>query len=228
MPPQPSLDRAPRLTPTEQECLSLVGQGFQSKEIAEITGKAPKTIDKHIENACRKFGVPSRRQAARLLAQGQLPSRNYIRSDAVGAPFPIAPLVVGASDGVTKGGANAANARTPPLPDLGGDGGHIRRVDGDERAKGSGDPTVVDDATSSLEPFTARLDARDILHRARSPLRERSSAEEALGAPPSPFKRMMSILVIAAFACLLLSAILGGGMQLQLAVQAVDRLLSGR
>lgn len=38
---------------------------------------------------------------------------------------------------------------------------------------------------------------------------------------------MMSILVIAALACLLLSAVLGGGMQLQLAVQAVDRLLSG-
>jgi len=44
-----------RLTPTERECLSLVSQGFQSKEIAELTGKAPKTIDKHIENACRKL-----------------------------------------------------------------------------------------------------------------------------------------------------------------------------
>lgn len=38
---------------------------------------------------------------------------------------------------------------------------------------------------------------------------------------------MMSILVIAATASALLAALLGGGVQLQLAVQAVDRLLSG-
>jgi len=39
---------------------------------------------------------------------------------------------------------------------------------------------------------------------------------------------MMSILVIAAAASVLLAALLGGGVQLQLAVQAVDRLFSGR
>ena len=38
---------------------------------------------------------------------------------------------------------------------------------------------------------------------------------------------MMSIIVIAATATAILSALLGGGVQLQLAVQAVDRLLSG-
>lgn len=226
---QPSLDRRAGLTPTERECLSLVGQGFQSKEIAEFTGKAPKTIDKHIENACRKLGVQNRRQAARLLhTQGRLPSQNRLRDDAVEAPFPIAPPIVDAPDGVTKGGANAANARTSPLPDLGGDGGDIRRAGGDERAERSGDPVAVDDAAGGREPFTARLDARDLLHRARSPLRERSSAEEARPREAlSPLKRMMSILVIAATASALLAALLGGGVQLQLAVQAVDRLLSG-
>ena len=39
---------------------------------------------------------------------------------------------------------------------------------------------------------------------------------------------MMSIFVIAAAATVVLAALLGGGVQLQLAVQAVDRLLSGR
>jgi hypothetical protein len=39
---------------------------------------------------------------------------------------------------------------------------------------------------------------------------------------------MMSILVIATVASALLAALLGGSVQLQLAVQSVDRLLSGR
>lgn len=219
-----SPDTGPRLTPTERECLSLVGQGFQSKEIAELTGKAPKTIDKHIENACRKLGVPNRRQAARLLL-----TQKVLRNGAVEAPFPMALPTVDAPDDVSKGGANAASARTPSFPHLGGDGGDIRRAGGDERAEGPGIPVAVDDATGGPEPFTARLDARDLLHRARSPLRERSTAEEARsGESPSPLKRMMSVLVIAAAASVLLAALLGGGVQLQLAVQAVDRLLSGR
>lgn len=37
----------------------------------------------------------------------------------------------------------------------------------------------------------------------------------------------MSIFVIAAAATIVMAALLGGGAQLQLAVQAVDRLLSG-
>ena len=208
--------------------MSLVCQGFQSKEIAELTGKAPKTIDKHVENACRKLGVQNRREAVRLLTQGRLPSPVPLRDAIVGPPFPTAPPIAGAADGVTEEGAYAASARTSPLPDLGRSGGDIRRAGGDERAKGSGDPAADDDAAGGSESFTARLDARDLLHRARSPLRERSSAEEAQsGEPASPFKRMMSIFVIAAASTVVLAALLGGGVQLQLAVQAVDRLLSG-
>jgi DNA-binding CsgD family transcriptional regulator len=217
-------DIGARLTPKERECLSLVGQGFQSKEIAELTGKAPKTIDKHIENACRKLGVPNRRQAARRLL-----SQNSLRNDAPGAPFPMAPQVVGAANGVTKGGVDAATARTSPFPDLGGNGGDFRRAGGDERAEGVGAGPAVDDTDGVSDPLAARLDARDLLHRARSPLRERSTAEEARsGEAPSPLKRMMSILVIATVASALLAALLGGSVQLQLAVQSVDRLLSGR
>jgi len=39
---------------------------------------------------------------------------------------------------------------------------------------------------------------------------------------------MVKIFVIAATASLLLAGLLGGSMQLQLAVQALDRLVSGR
>ena len=193
--------------------MSLVCQGFQSKEIAELTGKAPKTIDKHVENACRKLGVQNRREAVRLLTQGRLPSPVPLRDAIVGPPFPTAPPIAGAADGVTEEGAYAASARTSPLPDLGRSGGDIRRA--------------VDDAAGGRASFTARLDARDLLHRARSPLRERSLAEEAGRENPTPLKRMMSIIVIAATATAILSALLGGGVQLQLAVSAVDRLLSG-
>ena len=214
MPAQRSSTPELRLTPAERECMSLVCQGFQSKEIAELTGKAPKTIDKHVENACRKLGVQNRREAVRLLTQGRLPSPVPLRDAIVGPPFPTAPPIAGAADGVTEEGAYAASARTSPLPDLGGSGGDIRRA--------------VDDAAGGRASFTARLDARDLLHRARSPLRKRSSAEEAQsGELPSPLKRLMSIFVIAAAATIVMAALLGGGVQLQLAVQAVDRLLSG-
>ncbi|MET4684509.1 helix-turn-helix domain-containing protein [Brevundimonas faecalis] len=223
MPAHASSGIGARLTPTERECLSLVGQGYQSKEIAGFTGKSPKTIDKHIENACRKLGVQNRRQAARLLTSSD------IRSDVVEAPFPVADPTAFATDDLAKGGVNAADARTSPFPDLGRGGGDIRRAGGDERAERSGAQPAVDDATGGRDAFSARLDARDFLHRARSPLRERSTAEEARrGESASPLKRMMSILVIAVVASVLLAALLGGGVQLQLAVQAVDRLFSGR
>lgn len=68
-----------RLTPRERECLRLVGELLQSKEIARRLGIAADTVDERVGSAMRKLGVSSRREAARLLAsaeaaQGGLPA----------------------------------------------------------------------------------------------------------------------------------------------------------
>lgn len=214
-------DPRPSLTAAEHKCLAFVAQGLQSKEIAELTGKAPKTIDKHIENACRKLGVRGRRQAIRVL----FPQPAELRNGAVGAPFPLASPNPSAPQGSSKGGADAADVRTSPLPNMGGIGDHFGRSGGDRRGERSSHGPIGDDTIAFGNDVATRLDARDFLHRARSPLRERSSAEDAVASQASPVKRMVRIVVIAAAGSLLLAGLVGGSMQLQLAVQAADRLL---
>lgn len=200
----------------------MVAAGMQSKEIAALTGRASKTIDKHIENACRKFSVSTRRQAARLY------SESLLRSDSVEAPFPLSLLAdLDLAEG-RKGGADGANRRTSPDDQLGGARGDIRRPGGEQGTAGGGDEAASNDAAASGTSFTARLDARDLLHRARSPLRERSLTEGADDGVPEKIKRMMMIPVIAALVISVIAAILGGGVQLQLAIQSIDRMLSGR
>jgi|GEM_PF-2236311 len=209
------------LTSAEHACLAFVAQGLQSKEIAELTGKAPKTVDKHIENACRKLGVHGRRQAARALF---LPPVD-LRNGAVEAPLPLASQLSGVRQGFPKGGADVADVRPSSLPDMGGTGDHSGRSGGDRGGERSSRGLAGDDAVAFGNDVTTRLDARDFLHRARSPLRERSSAENAAALPASPIKRMVRIVVIAVAGSLLLAGLVGGSMQLQLAVQAADRLL---
>ncbi|WP_287104659.1 hypothetical protein, partial [Brevundimonas sp.] len=60
----------------------------------------------------------------------------------------------------------------------------------------------------------------------RSPQRERSAAKTARVA--ERVRELAMIPIFAAVALAVLAAILGGSVQLQLAVQALDRLLSGR
>jgi DNA-binding CsgD family transcriptional regulator len=216
------MDGIEQLTPVERECLDLVGRGFQSKEIAAATGRASKTVDKHIENACRKLGVGSRRQAARLyLAAG-------LRSGSVEAPFPLSVLGQGASAGDRKGGANAAHTLRSPLDHVGGAGGDLRRSGGEPGAEGGGLAPASDDETPADGPFAARSRARNLLHRARSPLRERSTADVLSRPEGTALRRLLMIPVIAAVTVAVLAAILGGAIQLQLAVQAIDRTLSSR
>ncbi len=56
------------LTPRQRDCLRLVANGYQTKEIAERLGISPGRVDKHITGALRVLGVSGRVQAARLLA----------------------------------------------------------------------------------------------------------------------------------------------------------------
>src|SRR5690606_51830 len=64
----------------------------QSKEIARQLGISGETVDKHISNACRKLGVATRREAARMLltAEGRagLPVEPPYGSSGISRPGP--------------------------------------------------------------------------------------------------------------------------------------------
>lgn len=50
------IERAARLTPRERECLTLVGRGFSSKEIAQRLGISPASVDVRVGKACEQIG----------------------------------------------------------------------------------------------------------------------------------------------------------------------------
>ena len=59
-------DTLPALSEGEKQCLRLVAQGFNSKEIARQLHVSEHTVDQRVRITLRKFGVPSRKEAARL------------------------------------------------------------------------------------------------------------------------------------------------------------------
>lgn len=62
----------PALSEGEKQCLHLVAQGFNSKEIARRLHVSEHTVDQRVRTSLRKYGVPSRKEAARLFAAAQL------------------------------------------------------------------------------------------------------------------------------------------------------------
>lgn len=60
-----------QLTEPQRECLRLVLQHHNSKEIAVILGLSPSAVDKRIERAVQLLGATSRFAAARLLARSE-------------------------------------------------------------------------------------------------------------------------------------------------------------
>jgi DNA-binding CsgD family transcriptional regulator len=60
-----------RLTQREAEVLHWVIQGKTNRDIAEILGMSPRTVDKHLEHVFEKLGVETR-TAATNLALGKL------------------------------------------------------------------------------------------------------------------------------------------------------------
>ncbi|WP_370174983.1 LuxR C-terminal-related transcriptional regulator [Sphingobium abikonense] len=67
----------PALSEGEKQCLRLVAQGFNSKEIARQLHVSEHTVDQRVRITLRKFGVPSRKEAARLFVSAeQLPPQN--------------------------------------------------------------------------------------------------------------------------------------------------------
>lgn len=55
-----------RLTPTEVKVLSLIAQGYSSKEAAEKLVVSKRTIDFHLSRIYRKLGVNNRVAALRF------------------------------------------------------------------------------------------------------------------------------------------------------------------
>lgn len=66
-------NRDVRLTPRELESLHWAAQGKSDWDIGEILTISKETVHRHIENAKRKYGVPTRQQAVlKAIADGKL------------------------------------------------------------------------------------------------------------------------------------------------------------
>jgi DNA-binding CsgD family transcriptional regulator len=62
-------ERVARLSAGQLDCLRLVDQHLNSKEIAAELGISPHTVDQRVRQAIRILGVERRAQAARIVAQ---------------------------------------------------------------------------------------------------------------------------------------------------------------
>jgi len=74
-----------RLSQRQREILRLMAQHFQAKEVAGILNISEKTVRTHTEEARRRLGVSSSREAARMVATHEAGLRNDYR----GAELPI-------------------------------------------------------------------------------------------------------------------------------------------
>jgi DNA-binding response OmpR family regulator/DNA-binding CsgD family transcriptional regulator len=58
------------LTPRETEVLSWIAKGKTNRDVAEILGMSPRTVNKHLEHVFEKLGVETRAAAAALASRG--------------------------------------------------------------------------------------------------------------------------------------------------------------
>ena len=68
----PGADALPRLTARESEVLSWVARGKTNRDIADILGMSPRTVNKHLEHVFEKLGVETRTAAAAAAAARRL------------------------------------------------------------------------------------------------------------------------------------------------------------
>ena len=57
------------LTPRETEVLSWVAKGKTNRDVADILGMSPRTVNKHLEHVFEKLGVETRAAAAALASR---------------------------------------------------------------------------------------------------------------------------------------------------------------
>ena len=74
----PVAQRVARLTAGQLDCLRLVDQHLNSKEIAAELGISPHTVDQRIRQSLQILGVERRAQAARIVAQYSGPYQRLI------------------------------------------------------------------------------------------------------------------------------------------------------
>ncbi|TFH70161.1 LuxR family transcriptional regulator [Cellulomonas sp. HD19AZ1] len=55
------------LSDRELEVALLVGQGLTNREVADRLVLSVRTVESHVYHACRKLGIPSRRELARVV-----------------------------------------------------------------------------------------------------------------------------------------------------------------
>lgn len=98
------------LTAQQLACLRKVAELKDSAVIAHELGIAPKTVNSHIEAACRRLGVSTRREAARIVRQYDQEAAESFPGDFVPiaendpvAPFPEA---VGTGDSIVRDGGS--------------------------------------------------------------------------------------------------------------------------
>lgn len=77
-PADPMAERVARLTPGQLDCLRLVDQHLNSKEIAAELGISPHTVDQRVRQSLHILGVERRAQAARIVAQYSGPYQRLI------------------------------------------------------------------------------------------------------------------------------------------------------
>jgi DNA-binding CsgD family transcriptional regulator len=67
--PGPSRLATAALTPRETEVLSWVAKGKTNRDVADILGMSPRTVNKHLEHVFEKLGVETRAAAAALASR---------------------------------------------------------------------------------------------------------------------------------------------------------------
>jgi DNA-binding CsgD family transcriptional regulator len=77
-PHDPLAERVARLSQAQLDCLLLVDQHLNSKEIAAELGISPHTVDQRVRQSLQILGVDTRKHAARIVAQYSGPYQRLI------------------------------------------------------------------------------------------------------------------------------------------------------
>lgn len=217
------------LTDREREVMAYVAAHYRSKQIARLTGKAPKTVDAQVASACRKLGVTSRDEAVRLLLDegalqpmGENPHRE---PDAIGSQpvtgFPPLVHVEGTNDHNDPDSIAAIAGRSHAADDL-------RRFPESSGTRGVGANTPEHDPVPGVSPSAAGalpvgadVDVRDPVFGVM-PVGPAEEASSQLTAANRPFLRLLTAVGIALALAIIIPAALYGAVSLQRLVQSIQ------